>query len=64
MGYIKPSEDEVRKVRLRVAYLDDGRCHVVDDEGCRCLCRPHGHKGGHDFPYTPWFDARPAQRWA
>lgn len=47
--------EEVRKVRMQVAMLQhDGRCRIVDDFGCRCLIRQHGHKGGHDFPWSRW----------
>lgn len=54
---IRLTELEVRKIRMQCAMLvHDGRCRIVDDHGCRCLIRAHGHKGDHDFPWTVWTD--------
>lgn len=50
---VRPTEAELRKVRLQIASLRDRRCRAVDSDGCRCL-RADGHAGPHDQAYTPW----------
>lgn len=51
---VRVTDEELRMIRLKVSMANEARCRVVDDDGCRCLCRPHGHRGGHDFPWTRW----------